>query len=214
MLRKTNGVATASGILLLMNRSAILLAVLVAGCGSGFTAESGSRTGEAGAGTGSSGAGGASAGTGGTAAGAAGASGGATAGGANSGATGGTTGGTGGTTGGTGGTTGGTGGTGGTGSECTPLSILEACVDAFCGTASDGCTGTHNCGSCSGGQICKGGDCCVHWGDYDSVCNAIRPYYFTCGANPSPPEPSCIYYGAHVATGTGSAFCCSTVAPE
>ncbi len=200
MLRKTNGVATASGILLLMNRSAILLAVLVAGCGSGFTAESGSRTGEAGAGTGSSGAGGASAGTGGTAAGAAGASGGATAGGANSGAT--------------GGTTGGTGGTGGTGSECTPLSILEACVDAFCGTASDGCTGTHNCGSCSGGQICKGGDCCVHWGDYDSVCNAIRPYYFTCGANPSPPEPSCIYYGAHVATGTGSAFCCSTVAPE
>ena len=71
-------------------------------------------------------------------------------------------------------------------SSCMPITTCNN-AGATCGTASDGCGGTLNCGSCPSGQVCTNNNC------YSATCQA-----FTCGPN------SCGCSG----DGCGGTLCC------
>lgn len=47
----------------------------------------------------------------------------------------------------------------GEGAACAPLDVAAACGARHCGLASDGCGGTHGCGSCGASEVCRSGAC-------------------------------------------------------
>lgn len=96
---------------------------------------------------------------------------------------------------------------------CEPLEPVAACSGLECGTGSDTCGGSFNCGTCGTGEFCEAGQCkstaCVTQTcqSLGADCGQISP---GCGEDPITCEDTCPGQGMVCGAGTANQNTCGT----